>query len=542
MALSKPDPTPEFVDIEESYLCISCKNVLKNAMMTRCGHRICMECADNLLKIVDSVPCPANEEDCVTLRKFELHEDFSARRYINHQLVYCYNKCYGCPVKMLYKDLSDHSKHLNNCEYWQKKCSNTGCTWTGCLQEKEQHIETCPFQIIKCEDCDSSIRRSDKTSHAEECLNKMVSCDYCQKECVQSQLSAHWKECAEVPKDCLFKNFGCKFTGNETEMKEHQNGSCNTHLEMMARHITEMDTTITNLSQDIKVHNSDYSRTCQRLENLDKVMARTEEDIKSVEFKFSSIETEFQKYSNTNFENKKKFVNLTEKLIVLDQDLQRLKEGTDKQVQILKSKESITDMTTIQNLSTLIDQLLTQVTSIDRQIGLHDMRIEEMNSKLTSVTHPNYDAEVLMKISNYSRWKSALKTSKTSFIYSEPFYSSKYGYKMCAKVYLNGDGIGKGTHLSFYFTIMKGEYDNILTWPFKHKVTLTVLDQFGGDKNYSDRFLPDPNSKSFHKPSSDYNIATGCPDFIPQTEVESYPFMKDDTIFLKASVDTTNLR
>uniref|UniRef100_A0A0L8HQP6 MATH domain-containing protein n=1 Tax=Octopus bimaculoides TaxID=37653 RepID=A0A0L8HQP6_OCTBM len=410
----------------------------------------------------------------------------------------------------------------------------------------------------------------------------MVSCDYCQKECVQSQLSAHWKECAEVPKDCLFKNFGCKFTGNETEMKDHQNASCNIHLEMMARHITEMDTTITNLSQDIKVHNSvylssfytltlvsisfaesssssdirfhllfffnsfifvsDYSRTCQRLENLDKVVARTEEDLKSVEFSFSSIETEFQKYSNTNFENKKKFVNLTEKLIVLDQDLQRLKEGTDKQVQILKSKESITDMTTIQNLSTLIDQLLTQVTSIDRQIGLHDMRIEEMNSKLTSVTHPNYDAEVLMKISNYSRWKSALKTSKTSFIYSEPFYSSKYGYKMCAKVYLNGDGIGKGTHLSFYFTIMKGEYDNILTWPFKHKVTLTVLDQFGGEKNYSDRFLPDPNSKSFHKPSSDYNIATGCPDFIPQTEVESYPFMKDDTIFLKASVDTTNLR
>uniref|UniRef100_A0A0L8HQS9 RING-type domain-containing protein n=1 Tax=Octopus bimaculoides TaxID=37653 RepID=A0A0L8HQS9_OCTBM len=170
MALSKPDPTPEFVNIEESYLCISCKNVLKNAMMTRCGHRICMECADNLLKNVDSVPCPANEEDCVTLRKFELHEDFSARRYINHQLVYCYNKCYGCPVKMLYKDLSDHSKHLNNCEYWQKKCSNTGCTWTGCLQEKEQHIETCPFQIIKCEDCDSSIRRSDKT-HGNRTLN-----------------------------------------------------------------------------------------------------------------------------------------------------------------------------------------------------------------------------------------------------------------------------------------------------------------------------------------------------------------------------------
>ncbi|GAB1603213.1 TNF receptor-associated factor 3-like isoform X2 [Argonauta hians] len=539
MSLSKPDPYPEFVNIEESYLCISCKNVLKNAMMTRCGHRICMECADNLLKNVDTLHCPANEEDCVNLRKFELHEDFSARRHINHQLVYCYNKDYGCPAKMMFKDLSDHSKHLNNCEYWQIPCDNSGCGWSGCLQEKDQHTDSCPFQIIKCEDCNSDIRRGDKASHAEECLNKMVSCQYCQQECVQSQLSAHWKECGEVPKDCLFKNFGCKFTGNATEMKEHQNTSCMSHLEMMAHHFTDVDSALNNLNQHIK-HSSD---TSLRLNEFTDSMLSTENEVKGVKCTLESLESEFQKLkSNTNFENKKKFVNLTEKLIVLDQDLQRLKEGTDKQVQILKSKESITDMATIQNLSTLIDQLLTQVTSIDRQIGLHDMRIEEMSTKLTSVTHPNFDAEVLMKISNYSRWKSALKTSKTSFIYSEPFYSSRYGYKMCAKVYLNGDGIGKGSHLSFYFTIMKGEYDNILTWPFKHKVTLTVLDQSGGDKNYSDRFLPDPNSKSFHKPSSDYNIATGCPDFITQTEVEAYPFMKEDTIFLKASVDTTNLR
>ena len=28
-------------------------------------------------------------------------------------------------------------------------------------------------------------------------------------------------------------------------------------------------------------------------------------------------------------------------------------------------------------------------------------------------------------------------------LYSQPFYTSKYGYKMCCRVYLNGDGLGK---------------------------------------------------------------------------------------------------
>lgn len=37
-------------------------------------------------------------------------------------------------------------------------------------------------------------------------------------------------------------------------------------------------------------------------------------------------------------------------------------------------------------------------------------------------------------------------------------------------MYLNGDGTGKGTHLSLFFVVMKGDYDALLPWPFRHKV------------------------------------------------------------------------
>ena len=28
-------------------------------------------------------------------------------------------------------------------------------------------------------------------------------------------------------------------------------------------------------------------------------------------------------------------------------------------------------------------------------------------------------------------------------LYSQPFYTAKYGYKMCCRIYLNGDGLGE---------------------------------------------------------------------------------------------------
>lgn len=50
------------------------------------------------------------------------------------------------------------------------------------------------------------------------------------------------------------------------------------------------------------------------------------------------------------------------------------------------------------------------------------------------------------------------------------FYTARYGFKVCMRLYLNGDGVGKGTHISLFFVIMRGEYDPILSWPFRHKV------------------------------------------------------------------------
>ena len=101
--------------------------------------------------------------------------------------------------------------------------------------------------------------------------------------------------------------------------------------------------------------------------------------------------------------------------------------------------------------------------------------------------------------------------------------------------------MGKGSHMSLFFVIMKGEYDALLPWPFQQKVTMILLDQDSGQTNLSDSFRPDPTSSSFKRPTSDMNIASGCPLFVAHNVLETQRFVKDDVLYLKFIVDLSNL-
>ena len=41
----------------------------------------------------------------------------------------------------------------------------------------------------------------------------------------------------------------------------------------------------------------------------------------------------------------------------------------------------------------------------------------------------------------------------------------------------NGDGSGENTHLSVFMLLDRGYFDAMLPWPFKQKVTFTLIDQ-----------------------------------------------------------------
>ena len=47
----------------------------------------------------------------------------------------------------------------------------------------------------------------------------------------------------------------------------------------------------------------------------------------------------------------------------------------------------------------------------------------------------------------------------------------------------------------------------------------------------------DPESSSFRRPQTEMNIASGCPQFALQSDVESSTFLINDTIYIRCRVE-----
>ena len=188
-----------------------------------------------------------------------------------------------------------------------------------------------------------------------------------------------------------------------------------------------------------------------------------------------------------------------------------------------------------------IESLRVRVAELEKQNYEKNCELRDRDFRLFLAENISHNGSMIWKIPQFSQRKHDAETGKCTSMLSCPFYTGKYSYKMCLRLYIMGDGIGKGTHLSLFFVVMHGEFDNILQWPFTHKVTFKLINQARGtDIVYT--LQPDPMSSSFRKPKSDMNIASGCPRFISLTGLGQGGFIVDDTIFIKCMVDTSTIR
>ena len=165
--------------------------------------------------------------------------------------------------------------------------------------------------------------------------------------------------------------------------------------------------------------------------------------------------------------------------------------------------------------------------------------LSEVSLLLQTLQAASYDGTFIWKIPEVTRRRQEAKAGKTVSLYSAPFHTSRHGYKVCLRLYMNGDGSGKGTHLSFFITLMRGEYDALLSWPFRQAVTLVLVDQ-NKQRDIVQSFRPEPTSSSFQRPRNEMNVASGCPMFAPLSVLDNSSFVKDDTMFLKYKINTTN--
>lgn len=128
-------------------------------------------------------------------------------------------------------------------------------------------------------------------------------------------------------------------------------------------------------------------------------------------------------------------------------------------------------------------------------------------------------------------------------IYSPPFYSSPNGYKMGVRLFLNGEGSARRTHMSIFFILMRGPHDAILEFPFTYKITFCLFDLATHEKHMIESFCPDVQSNSFQRPRSENNIPIGLSKFCPLQliEVKESPYIQDNTMFIRVALDFRDL-
>ena len=208
----------------------------------------------------------------------------------------------------------------------------------------------------------------------------------------------------------------------------------------------------------------------------------------------------------------------------------------DQQFASLKNGVSRLQSEVTTKMQPLVDAVLRAETTLQQlQEGFGEMALMVQTLQATS-----YSGTFIWKIPEVQRRRSEARSGRTVSLYSAPFYMSRHGYKMCLKLYMDGDGSGKGTHLSFFLTLMKGEYDALLSWPFRQTVTLMLVDQ-DKQKDIYQSFRPDPSSSSFQRSINEMNVASGCPKFAPLSVLDNPSYVKDDTIFMKCRVDVSGI-
>jgi len=212
-----------------------------------------------------------------------------------------------------------------------------------------------------------------------------------------------------------------------------------------------------------------------------------------------------------------------------------MKEGQTHHIQLLAEKVKEQNRQ-IEEQNRQIEELSRKLQSKDKEIESVTQRMKDHATQLHSkdeetVEKQAFTSEPLQLIMNeFERRK-----ENNRDWYSEPFYTHPQGYRMCVHIYPNGFGNERGTHVSLFTHIMKGEFDDQLSWPFEGKITVELLNQNAERDHHMHEFTYDKDCKHGHRVTiGEKNYGLGL-DIISHSELDqdsdsAVQYLKDDCL------------
>ncbi|KAL1260574.1 hypothetical protein QQF64_008401 [Cirrhinus molitorella] len=378
--------------------------------------------------------------------------------------------------------------------------SEEGCRWTGQMKQLQSHFSTCAFNVIPCPNrCSVKLTRRDLPEHLQhDCPKRKVKCEFC----------------------------GSEFTG---EAFENHQGICP--------------------QESVYCENKCGARMMRRLLSQHTM---TECPKRTQPCKYCGKEFVYDTIQNHQYHCPRFPVQCPNQCgtpnIAREDLANHVKESCGSALVLCPFKEAgckhrCPKMAVGRHLEESTKSHLTMMCNL---VGRQRQEIMELRREMEELS-VSHDGVLIWKLTDYSRKLQEAKLRNNHEFFSPPFYTHRYGYKLQVSAFLNGNGSGEGSHLSIYIRVLPGEYDNLLEWPFSYKVTFSILDQsdpsLSKPQHITETFNPDPNWKNFQKPCSSRNsldestLGFGYPKFISHEEIKKRNYIRDNSIFLKASIE-----
>ncbi|KAL1433521.1 hypothetical protein MTO96_012360 [Rhipicephalus appendiculatus] len=347
--------------------------------------------------------------------------------------------CYICDLSVPLRSLEKNEKEWELLEEVPSACpnGNKGCDFSGNLRQVLRHYERCGMKgKVRCSLCGDPYGVKVIAEHMHnDCPRRLVECTFCENDVVACEKLKHEANCDQRPGTCkycdkrfrTYEELGCTFKAARREMEIHEgNSRCNGHNELFVRKICHLER-----------ENQDLRKASQEL--LTTVTRNYEEKLREMERKM----VELQQSANA------------------EQTLR-----ADLKNEVLKLKKDVQALTMKQG--TEYGQLSEQISETENAVErlTHEVHLDPLKPGFVHI----------WKLQPYYALKNAAMASAEE-ISSGTLYINTPGYHIEFKVGFSRNSIASSPHLSFKCQICPGKYDDMLSWPFKNKIIVVLVNQ-----------------------------------------------------------------
>ncbi|XP_061436017.1 TNF receptor-associated factor 2-like isoform X1 [Lethenteron reissneri] len=567
------------------YLCGACGRLLRAAVQAPCGHRFCHGCHSKLATRPEQWLCPrcqeegTHEEELYSSPNNQCFPDRATRREVDQLPARCTNP--GCSWSGIVRDYDGHE---SSCELRWAACP--ACGGRVRLRELAEHAQkSCPARTAPCRHCRAPCTAQELPEHDLTCPKFPTTCTACGKRKIpREKLPLHEKSCLRVKRPCRFADIGCPFQAEAEKLAGHEQLATASHVAILRSFLLRLHGLLptqaacaataeaagdggggggsgggaaaaaagASVPQLDPASDGRLSELALRLSRLEVAVAARGGGGAARRVGRPSAAAGAEGGAAAPGDGKEAAALAAVVPAALEQRCARLErslgplEATvaalDRQAERC-SAAAREAHTRRQAERGAVATLTGKMQALERKLALREVALADMTLRLSTLELSSHDGSFVWRVGDVGRRRSDAASGRQLAVYSPAFFTSRYGYKMCLRLYPSGDGAGKDSHLSLFFVLMRGDHDATLRWPFRQKVTLMLLDQSSRRDHVVDAFRPDATTSSFQRPTGDLNVASGCPLFCPLARLVSseQTYVRDDTLFIKCVVDTTDL-